>query len=173
MKTSVIWKISKDKLKKIVSKSSTFAEILRSFDVKISTGGNYRTLYKRLDTEGIDYSHITKGLNANKGKSISPRFSLKEILVKDSKYASPSRLKIRVIREGLLKEVCLICGIDPKWNGEKLTLIFDHINGVNNDNRIENLRLVCPNCESQLPTHSGKNKFRYRKKNKCGGHPAG
>ena len=49
------------------------------------------------------------------------------------------------------------------WNGQPLSLILDHINGVNTDNRPENLRYVCPNCNSNLPTHGGGNKNRVKK----------
>ena len=52
---------------------------------------------------------------------------------------------------------CSICGLEPFWNGKELTLTLDHINGINNDDRLENLRWVCPNCDRQLSTFSGKN----------------
>ena len=48
------------------------------------------------------------------------------------------------------------------WNGKPLPLILDHVNGVSTDNRPKNLRLLCPNCESQLPTRGGRNKGRVR-----------
>jgi 5-methylcytosine-specific restriction endonuclease McrA len=50
-----------------------------------------------------------------------------------------------------------LCGQQPMWNGKQLVLILDHINGINNDNRLENLRLLCPNCNSQTPTFAGRN----------------
>lgn len=53
---------------------------------------------------------------------------------------------------------CEICGMDGIWNGKPLVLVLDHINGNPNDNRYENLRFVCPNCNSQLPTFTGRNK---------------
>ena len=53
---------------------------------------------------------------------------------------------------------CEICGIEGMWNGKPLVLILDHINGNPEDNRYENLRFVCPNCNSQLPTFTGRNK---------------
>jgi 5-methylcytosine-specific restriction endonuclease McrA len=48
--------------------------------------------------------------------------------------------------------------MDPEWHGRPLTLVLDHINGVNDDYRPDNLRLLCPNCHSQTPTFSGRNR---------------
>jgi hypothetical protein len=53
---------------------------------------------------------------------------------------------------------CAICGTEDKWNGMSLAMIVDHINGDATDSRRENLRLVCPNCDSQLPTYKARNR---------------
>lgn len=62
---------------------------------------------------------------------------------------------------------CSICHLEPIWQGKPLTLILDHINGINNDDRLENLRWVCPNCNQQLETTNGKNRKSYSKKYYC------
>ena len=66
-------------------------------------------------------------------------------------------LKKRILKQELLEHECQICGIGPEWQGKRMPLILDHINGVNNDNRLENLRFVCSNCDSQLPTYKSRN----------------
>lgn len=81
---------------------------------------------------------------------------LKDILVEHSKY-NRGHLKRRLIKEQLLINRCYICNIDPIWNDKPLILILDHINGVHDDNRLFNLRLLCPNCNSQTNTFTGKN----------------
>ncbi|WP_082962116.1 HNH endonuclease signature motif containing protein [Mycobacterium sp. 852014-52144_SCH5372336] len=65
------------------------------------------------------------------------------------------------VRDHLLEQQasrCAICGITAEWNGSTLALIIDHINGDATDNRRENLRLLCPNCDSQLPTYKARNR---------------
>ena len=66
-------------------------------------------------------------------------------------------VKNRIIKQNLIEYVCACCGIGPVWMGNPMPLILDHINGVNNDNRLENLRFVCSNCESQLDTYKSRN----------------
>ena len=66
------------------------------------------------------------------------------------------KLKARLYREGLKQRACDLCGQGEEWNGRLMSLILDHINGVANDNRLENLRMVCPNCAATLDTHCGR-----------------
>lgn len=86
------------------------------------------------------------------------KYYLKDILEGKHPQYSTNKLKKRLIEEGIIKEICSSCGIGPEWQGKKLVHVLDHINGINNDHRIENLRLLCPNCNSQTDTFCGRNK---------------
>jgi hypothetical protein len=142
---------NRDELIKLVEECNTFGEILVKTN-RVRKGGNIKTLKKYLNKYNIDYSKIT---NFKYKKPI--KTNLDEVLIENSSYYNTSNLKERLYNEGLKSRKCEKCGQGEIWNGEKLSLILDHINGVNNDNRLENLRIVCPNCNATLPTHCGKN----------------
>jgi len=80
---------------------------------------------------------------------------LSEVLVPNSTY-SRGYLKQRLFAEGLKDRRCEMCGQDENWRGRLMSLVLDHINGVPDDNRLENLRIVCPNCAATLDTHCGR-----------------
>ena len=67
-----------------------------------------------------------------------------------------AKLKQRLYDEGLKQRACELCGQGEQWQGRRMSLIIDHINGVGDDNRLENLQIVCPNCAATLDTHCGR-----------------
>lgn len=85
------------------------------------------------------------------------RFADETVFVSNSTYPR-HRLKARLIKSGAISYRCACCDIGPEWNKLDLSLQLDHINGINNDNRLANLRFLCPNCHSQQGTYAGKNK---------------
>ena len=143
-----------EELQQIVYESITFAEVMRKLGYTANRGNSYGQFKKYLVDNNIDVSHF-KG--KSHGNSQTRKYTLDEILVKDTKYTNMTKLKNRVLEANLLEYKCAICGISH-WNNKHLVLQLDHINGDNRDNRIENLRLLCPNCHSQTETFCRKNK---------------
>jgi hypothetical protein len=80
-----------------------------------------------------------------------------KVFVENSSYAR-HLVKRRILRYKLISYICGICDSPPAWRGKPMPLVLDHINGTNNDNRLENLRFVCSNCDSQLETYKSRNK---------------
>ena len=158
-KRSLIWKVEKEILAEIVKNSTSITEILNSLGFQ-NKGRNYETLKSRLTFESIDFSHIPLGFNNNLGRKFPEglkEIPLSEILVENSNY-NRFNLKKRLIKQKLLLEVCSSCGLGNVWNGKAISLQLDHINGISNDNRLENLRILCPNCHSQTDNFAGKSR---------------
>lgn len=140
-------------IKEFVKNSLSIAEVCRKMDIR-PAGGNYKILKNCFNANNIDTSHFTgQGWNVGKRyKYFGKRYKLEEILVDKSTYTNNDRLKIRLINAGLKEYKCEECGL-IEWNGKKISLHLDHKNGNNLDNRLENLRFLCPNCHSQTETY--------------------
>lgn len=135
--------------KPIVEKSFSISEVSRNLG--LTTGrGNRKTIQKYILKYNISTDHF-KYVDTRRNKS-SKKIDLLEILVSGSTYTNIATLKQRLYREKLLYPICKLCGQDEFWNGMKISLILDHINGVNNDHRLENLRILCPNCNAGQDT---------------------
>lgn len=144
---------SDDSFIKIVNESFSYSEILRKIGLTTNGGSSTKSIKQRINLLGLSVEHFkTNGSHRN----FKIKICTEEILKENSSYSRRS-LKRRLIEESYLKYECSICKIF-KWNESDLVLQLDHINGINNDNRLENLRLLCPNCHSQTDTYSGKNK---------------
>lgn len=144
-------------LKDATRNSVTFREIFRRIGF-VGTGKSYKALKRRLNKSYIDYSHIPIGLDANKGRCFYfPKpIDIQKLLVENSSNAN-STVRKHLLRNNLVPYICAGCGMGPTWNNKELTLRLDHKNGVRNDHRLENLRFLCPNCDSQTETYGGRN----------------
>lgn len=132
-----------NELEQIVQQSNSFSEVIRKLGYATSNGDNIKTLKRRIAELDIDISHF---------RFIKPTPRTEENIFIENSTASQATLRRWYIKGNYTPYVCSICGQEPIWQEKELTLILDHINGTNNDDRLENLRWVCPNCNQQLDT---------------------
>lgn len=147
--------------KDAVATNTSMSGVLRDLGVKSMNFQPFRDLALRL---GADMSHWT-GQSHRLGQQY-PQTSgkpLEEILVVGQPLGNRGAIKRRLIRAGTWRDECHKCGIST-WLDQPLSLQMDHVNGDGCDNRLANLRLLCPNCHSQTPTFAGRNKKQEPKK---------
>jgi hypothetical protein len=149
------WNI--EDLKKAVEQSTSIRKVLIKLNLK-PAGGNYEQIKKYIRENSLETNHF-KGKGWNKGLKFDaqPIRSLEDILVSESDFQS-HKLKNRLIKSGIKSPKCEECGWAKKSADDRIPVELDHINGNRHDNRLENLRILCPNCHSLKPTHRGLNR---------------
>lgn len=161
-KRSKIWSISSCNFSEIVKDSTSYYEILNKLDYS-SRGGAFRILKQRIEFEKIDDSHIRNTIKERCSVNLKNERSIEDVLIENSTYNNGQNLKKKLIKHKLIENKCSNCGLGEFWDDQFLSLQLDHINGVKNDNRIENLRILCPNCHSQTENFAGRNTSKNKK----------
>ncbi|RZK30588.1 MAG: HNH endonuclease [Hymenobacter sp.] len=146
-----------EEFRQAVAESLSVRQVLERVGL-VPAGGNYKTVHNRIKLLELDTRHFTgKGWNAGpRYRMLGKPFSWEGILVENSPYTSTFRLRNRLIEYGLKEAKCENCNL-AEWLGKAIPLELHHANGVNNDHRLANLQLLCPNCHALTENYRGKN----------------
>lgn len=135
---------TKEELQVLAQQSHSYKDLVSFLGYSSKNGNTYKTVKNRIEKYGIDVSHFQERHSTTRSE--------------ENVFCQNSTATQKVLREWYYKGKytpykCAICGIED-WQGKPLVFTLDHINGINEDNRLENLRWICPNCDRQLPTYS-------------------
>lgn len=157
-----MYSVSNEEFLELIRRSSSIKDVVFSLGYNSNSGETNLLFHKRCEELGIDWKKEFRTKNCNKTKRTE-----ENVFCEDS-TADQATLRAWYVKGEYSEYKCSICNIS-EWNNKELTLRLDHINGHNHDNRLDNLRWVCPNCDSQLDTYCGKNvKYRvWKKGNYC------
>lgn len=129
-----------------VATSNNMSDVLRKLNIRLG-GGSFTVVKAHINRLGLSIFHfkITP--------PIGKKYDLKDILIENSPLTG-SAFRRRILKCELIEYICQECGNPGSYNGKELTLQLDHRNGIDNDNRLDNLRFLCPNCHSQTSTYA-------------------
>ena len=157
MKTCAIWTVDTKTLQTYLDESSTLKQVIvekLGMKMQVPQGMHYKRLKKRIEQDNLDTTKFNQNHEAYMKKmtgslSKSKKKCDSECFKENSSHAR-SGIKRRILANKTIPHECALCKTGPSWNGQELSLELDHINQINNDNRVENLRFLCPNCHSQV-----------------------
>lgn len=150
-----------EQLIQAVQSSTSYRQVIKKLGL-VPAGGNYEQVQSSIKRLKLDTDH-SKGMGWSLGLKVTnnPSVPIENLLVNGSRPQS-YKLKNRLFAEGLKLPKCEICGWSKISMDGRIPVELDHVNGDHYDNRIENLRILCPNCHSLQLSHRGRNKGRYK-----------
>ena len=143
-------KVSNEKIIEVCNNSLSMAKAAATLGI------HFNTLKSRAMKLGCYKTNMAgKGLTRTKRDGFD-KIALSEILDGKHPQYQTNKLRIRLIKENIKEAKCEVCGITD-WNGKPVSFELDHIDGNRINHKLENLRMICPNCHSQTHTYRARN----------------
>jgi hypothetical protein len=153
MRKHEIWEFDKEYLQSIINESKSLSEVCTKLNL-VFKKSTIKMISYRIKVDNLTLENLNK--NKIKNLCLFKAKPLNDILIENSTYIHTSSLKKKLLKLNILENKCVRCGNNGEWMGEEIILHLDHINGISNDNRLDNLRILCPNCHSQTETYANK-----------------
>lgn len=153
-KRALINFIAKEQLEEAIKNSTSTDGIIRYLGF-VSTGNTRDKIKRKCKEFNIEYPNFPK---SNKGRKFGFKYPIEYYAVKNGNKKHRRMILNQLVKRGIRPYKCELCGIEAVWNDKPLVLQLHHINGINNDNRLENVQILCPNCHSQSDSFRGRNK---------------
>ena len=154
-RSSILNSYNKESFQELVSSCKSKGDLVNALQLSVS-GSSYNIIDEFVKMWDINVSSL-KGRAWNRGLSLPKKHSTSDLL-ENKAFMHTAGLKNRLLKEGILKNECSMCGVSCEWNGKSLTLHLDHIDGNRFNNYLSNLRILCPNCHSQTDTYCSRNR---------------
>lgn len=152
---SKAWKLDKDFLQKLIDESASIAEVCRKLNINPHNGAS-KTLYRRIkEWNEFDFTKMKANFRI-KVSSQNVKKTYNDCFIENSECTRKTIKRI-INQNKLIEYKCNDCSNIGFHNEKLLSLQLEHKNGISNDNRLENLCFLCPNCHSQTETYAGKN----------------
>lgn len=153
---ATLQQIPLDLFKKVIQESISRTDFFKKFNMN-PRGAKFQTFNKIVEKNSIDISHFIGGGRTNGNNRPLTKDEVLSRLRLGDNLAPKVNIKKYIMKFNILPYECVKCGTKDMWCDSSLVLQLDHINGNPLDNRVENLRFLCPNCHSQTSTFAGKN----------------
>jgi len=154
-RTSIIWKLSDDDFINLIKNSKRMGDVLLFFNLQ-NKGNNFKTVKARIAELKINTDHFLSRTDSSTFTRRISKTDFENLYLIANCPKQRGFIKKYILKYNIIDYKCFKCGNLGKWENSELVLQLEHMNGISDDNRKNNLCFLCPNCHSQTSTYAGR-----------------